>query len=112
VLARSAVGYVRRHGAAPAALSESVLVLADAVAALGRQLEDPDAGCRARALAVRAAVLATGARAGAPEITAGVVVGQVRSTAIDLLRGSGLDAEAARAALDEGVARAGSSPRA
>jgi uncharacterized membrane protein YgaE (UPF0421/DUF939 family) len=104
VLARSAVAYVRRYGVAPAQLAEAVRVLADAVCALGRQLEDPSRREEARALATRAAAIATRAHAASPEISAGVVVGQVRSTAVDLLRGTGLDAEEARAALDRGVA--------
>jgi hypothetical protein len=35
-----------------------------------------------------------------------VIIGQVRSTAIDLLRGSGLSGEEARNALDAAVERA------
>ena len=39
-----------------------------------------------------------------------VIVGQVRSTAIDLLRGSGMTGDEARTALDAAVERAGAAP--
>jgi hypothetical protein len=42
------------------------------------------------------------------DLQTSMIVGQVRATALDLLRGSGLDAEEARAALEAGV----SAPRA
>ena len=42
-----------------------------------------------------------------PGLSVMVIVGQIRSTAVDLLRGSGLSAEEARRALDSAVQRAG-----
>ena len=39
-----------------------------------------------------------------------VIIGQVRSTAIDLLRGSGMTGDEARTALDAAVERAGAAP--
>ena len=41
-----------------------------------------------------------------PGLSVNVIIGQVRSTAIDLLRGSGLSGEEARTALDAAVERA------
>jgi hypothetical protein len=42
-----------------------------------------------------------------PGLSINVIIGQVRSTAVDLLRGSGLSNDEARAALDAAVQRAG-----
>jgi hypothetical protein len=39
-----------------------------------------------------------------------VIIGQVRSTAIDLLRGSGMTSQEARTALEAAVERAGAAP--
>jgi uncharacterized membrane protein YgaE (UPF0421/DUF939 family) len=105
VLARRALAAARR-GPAPPALADAVSLLAQAVTALVEQLEDPDRDdIETRTLALRAAATASSVLDEDPGLTISVIVGQVRSTAIDLLRGSGLSSEQARQALDEAVAR-------
>jgi uncharacterized membrane protein YgaE (UPF0421/DUF939 family) len=104
VLARRALAAARR-GPAPAALADALSLLAQAVTALAEQLEDPDRDeAEVRRLALRAAASATSVLDDDPGLTISVIVGQVRSTAIDLLRSAGLSNEQARKALDEAVA--------
>jgi hypothetical protein len=55
-------------------------------------------------------VKATSCLHDSPGLSMSVIIGQVRSTAIDLLRGSGMTGEEARAALDSAVERAGAAP--
>jgi uncharacterized membrane protein YccC len=103
VLARRAVVAARR-GPAPPALAEAVSLLGHAVIDLADQLEDPEREVETRTLALRAAALATSVLEDDPGLTLAVIVGQVRSTAIDLLRGSGLSNDEALGALDDAVA--------
>jgi uncharacterized membrane protein YgaE (UPF0421/DUF939 family) len=107
VLARRALSAIRRARVAPPALAEAVELLADAVRALGRQLDEPGGEAVTRRLALEAAVKATSVLGSDPGLSMNVIIGQVRSTAIDLLRGSGLSGEEARTALDAAVERAG-----
>lgn len=106
VLARRTLAAVR-DGPAPAALADAVSRLGRAVLALAEQLEDPEGDARTRALALDAAARATSVLREQPDLSASVIVGQVRSTAIDLLRGSGLSDEDARRALDGAIDRPG-----
>jgi hypothetical protein len=110
VLARRALSAIRRSGPAPGELADAVALLGDAVLELGAQLEDPDSEAATRRLALDAAVKATTVLEQDPGLSMNVIIGQVRSTAIDLLRGSGLSAEEARTALDAAVQRAGVLP--
>jgi hypothetical protein len=87
-----------------------VALLAEAVRALGAQLDEPGNEAVTRRLALEAAVKATSVLDSDPGLSMNVIIGQVRSTAIDLLRGSGLSAEEARTALDAAVERAGAAP--
>jgi uncharacterized membrane protein YgaE (UPF0421/DUF939 family) len=107
VLARRALNAIRRNGAAPPELADAVALLGDAVLELGARLEDPDREVATRRLALEAAVKATAVLQRDPGLSVSVIVGQVRSTAIDLLRGSGLSSEEASTALDAAVQRAG-----
>ena len=70
----------------------------------------PNATPRPRRLALEAAVKATRLLQDDPGLSISVIIGQVRSTAIDLLRGSGMTGEEARTALDAAVERAGAAP--
>jgi len=106
VLARRVLSAVRRGRHAPPELADAIALLGDAVTALGNQLEDPDADAATRRLALEAAVKATAVLDDDPGLSTNVIIGQVRSTAIDLLRGSGLSGEEARNALDAAVERA------
>jgi uncharacterized membrane protein YgaE (UPF0421/DUF939 family) len=94
---------------APPALGDAVLDLADAVRALGEQLTaDADAASRRRyADAARRHAGAAAARTrplfggDTRALAVSRVVGQIRSTGMDLLRGSGLDTELAQRTLYE-----------
>jgi uncharacterized membrane protein YgaE (UPF0421/DUF939 family) len=103
VLARAAVYLlrVRRGQPAPAGLAEAVEALAEAVRALGRQWEDPGQGAQARRLALTAVTRASHLLdEHVADLAPIMVVGQIRSTAIDLLRGSGMELTAAQDAVD------------
>jgi uncharacterized membrane protein YgaE (UPF0421/DUF939 family) len=110
VLARRALSAIRRGRKAPPELADAVDLLADAVGALDRQLEEPGSEAITRRLALEAAVKATSVLERDPGLSMNVIIGQIRSTAIDLLRGSGLSGEEARTALDAAVERAGAAP--
>jgi uncharacterized membrane protein YgaE (UPF0421/DUF939 family) len=107
VLGRRVLNAIRRGYRAPSDLADAIALLGDAVMALGHQLEDPQAGATTRRLALEAAVKATSVLEQDPGLSMNVIIGQIRSTAIDLLRGSGLSGEEARNALDAAVQRAG-----
>jgi uncharacterized membrane protein YgaE (UPF0421/DUF939 family) len=106
VLARRAVAVVGRRGAAPRDLAAAVALLADAVDELVRHLDDPAAETASRRLALDAARRATGALDEDHGLHASALVAQVRSTAVDLLRGSGLSEEEAAGALEDALAAA------
>jgi hypothetical protein len=110
VLARRAQSAIRRGRKAPPELADAVDLLADAVGALGRQLAEPGSETVTRRLALEAAVKATSVLERDPGLSMNVIIGQIRSTAIDLLRGSGLSGDEARTALDAAVERAGAAP--
>jgi uncharacterized membrane protein YgaE (UPF0421/DUF939 family) len=101
VLARAAIELLATGRPAPAALVLSARELAQAVRVLGAQLiaDEPRAGARWAAL--RAAAQAREALKENDELAVAMVVGQVRSTALDLLRGTGMDVTTAEQALDE-----------
>jgi uncharacterized membrane protein YccC len=101
VLARRAVASVRRHGAAPAPLAEAVELLAGAVVELGRALAEPGHAQQARRLALEASKRAMRVLDEDPGLSAVVIVGQVRSTALDILLASGLGIDEARAAVED-----------
>jgi uncharacterized membrane protein YccC len=101
VLARRAVATIRAHGRAQPALADAVELLADAVVELGRGLAEPGHEQWARRLALQAARRAMRALEEDPGLSAVVIVGQVRSTALDILLGSGMGTEEARGALEE-----------
>ena len=100
VLTRRVLATVRRDGAAAPTLSTGVGLLGEAVRELGRQLEEPGHEVEMRRLALRAAATASAVLPEDPGLSSVVIVGQVRSTAVDLLRGSGMDFDEARAALE------------
>ncbi len=106
VLARRAIATVRRHGAAPPRLAEAVSLLAEAVRELGRGLEEPGSEVAVRRLALKAAAAATAVLDEDPGLSAVVIVGQIRSTAVDLLQGSGMGNEEARRSLEAATERA------
>lgn len=101
VLARATVRLVRDRQPAPLELAYAVRGLAEAVWSLAGQLEEPDRGYPTRELALRAAARATALLEQRGDLGVSVVVGQIRSTAVDLLRAAGMDGDVALRALDE-----------
>lgn len=95
ILARETALAVRTGPADPD-LADSVSILAEAVRALGHELGEPGIDGETRHLARQAAETATAVLERRQDLRTNMVVGQVRATATDLLRGSGLDTEASR----------------
>lgn len=90
VLARGALRGVRLDENMPPDVSLAVRELAEAVRALRAALEDPSRADAVRPPALRAAGRATLVLEHTGNLSVTAVVAQVRSTAVDLLRGSGL----------------------
>jgi uncharacterized membrane protein YgaE (UPF0421/DUF939 family) len=98
VLARNALRYTRSRLPAPDGLPEAVNDLAQAVWVLAAQYDDPSRGDEVRALAIGAAGRAIALFEREPDLALTEILGQVRSTAADLVRASeriGDDPEAA-----------------
>ena len=100
VLARRAVSAIRRHGPAPPELADAVDRLAEALVELVHHLDDPDAETESRRLALDAARGATAVLERDRSMSTSALVAQVRSTAVDLLRGSGLTEDEALAEME------------
>jgi hypothetical protein len=100
VLCVRAVAAIRRGDEAPPQLADAIATLAEAVRALAEQLARPGGELEVRRHALRAAARATRLMDGEPSLSVVVIIGQIRSAAMDLLRGSGMGAEEARRALD------------
>ncbi len=100
VLARATETAVVRGVPSEPELVDAVRKLAEAVRALGADLRDPTAhDSDARRLARHAALDATAVLDRRQDLAANLIVGQIRATAGDLLRGSGLDTQEMRTAL-------------
>lgn len=112
VLARATVGLVRHGEPAPGLLSEAVLYLARAVEDLAGYLEQPTRTVElpsetvASRFALKAAEEATAVLHERSDLPTSVLVGQVRSTAVDLLRASGMHLDEAAGELDGAVRNA------
>jgi hypothetical protein len=105
VLARAAVDYVREGEQAPEALVVAVRELSEAVRELASQLEDPGRASGTGETAWRAARRATALLEVQPaDLNTNMLVGQVRATAVDLMRGAGIEPTAAQRAVDENTA--------
>jgi uncharacterized membrane protein YccC len=102
VLARGARRAIDLDANVPPEVAESLRELAAAVRGLGEELDDPERTGAVRGPALRAAGKATLVLERTGNMSVSVIVGQVRSTAVDLLRGSGMSydeaAEAVRGA--------------
>ncbi len=110
VLARGAANTLRRGEAVPPAVPEAVLDLSWAVRALATYLEESEGPEEARRRALSAARGATEALGGRHDLTTSVLVGQVRSMAVDLLRSTGMNQAQALAALEEAAPRRSAEP--
>lgn len=102
VLARGTIRGVRLQENVPPEVADALRLLAQAVRAFGDAVDHPERVERVREPALRAAALATQVLEDTANLSVSVIVGQIRSTATDLLTGTGLDtdhaAEAVRAA--------------
>ena len=107
VLARGVLRAARLGENLPPAVADAVRDLAEAVRALHEALEDPDRADDVRTPALHAAATATNVLEETGNLSVTVVVGQVRSTAVDLLRGSGLTYEEAATLVREAAREAG-----
>jgi hypothetical protein len=101
VLARAAVTTVREGGAVPETLSETILDLAYAVETLAAYIEESEHPVETRRFALEAAGGATAVLDERNDLRTSMLVGQIRSTAVDLLRASGMDRAEALEALRE-----------
>lgn len=110
VLARGTIRAVRLEENVPPEVAEAVRELAAAVRALADALEGRGSMERVREHALRAAATATLVLEGTGNLSVSVIVGQVRSTATDLLVGTGLDSneavDAVGRAIDEALEEA------
>ncbi|MBB4741584.1 uncharacterized membrane protein YgaE (UPF0421/DUF939 family) [Actinoplanes octamycinicus] len=99
ILARNAVTLTRLHADTPEQLGEALTALADAVRAAGESLatdltgaDDPGKHAdRADAAALHAVRIAAELLETQPSLPVTMIVGQIRTTAVDLLRGVGQD---------------------
>jgi uncharacterized membrane protein YgaE (UPF0421/DUF939 family) len=102
VLARGAARAVSLEDATPPALTESIRSLAEAVRALEHALEDEQTLEAGRRAALEAAELANHVLQETGNMSALHLVGQVRSTAVDVLRALGVAYADARDAVRSG----------
>jgi hypothetical protein len=105
VLARGARRAIDLEDNVPPEVSGALRELAAAVRALGAVLDDQDRAEAVREPALRAARQATLVLERTGNLSVSVIIGQIRSTAVDLLRSTGLSydeaADAVRAAADD-----------
>jgi hypothetical protein len=105
VLARGARRAIDLEENVPPEVSEALRDLAAAVRALGEALDDNAHADAVREPALRAAGKATLVLERTGNLSVSVIVGQVRSTAVDLIRSTGISyddaAEAVRAAVHD-----------
>jgi uncharacterized membrane protein YgaE (UPF0421/DUF939 family) len=105
VLARGARRAIDLDDNVPPEIADALRSLAEAVRALRSAIDDPARAAAVREPAIRAAGQATLVLERTGNLSVSVIVGQVRSTAVDLLGGSGMSydeaADAVRGAVRE-----------
>jgi uncharacterized membrane protein YgaE (UPF0421/DUF939 family) len=99
VLARGTIRAIRLDENVPPAAAESIRYLADAVRGLAGALEHPERVAAVHEPALRAAATATQVLESTGNLSVSVIVGQVRSTATDLLAGTGMGQDEAAEAV-------------
>jgi methyl-accepting chemotaxis protein len=99
VLAGAIARRLRDHAPSPPDLVEAIRELARAVTELAAEVEEHRGGHRSRGPAVAAARRAGAVAEEAHDLATLVIVHQVESTAYDLLRGGGVEADRAQEAL-------------
>jgi len=105
VLARGAVRAISIGDATPPGVSRAIRDLAEAVHALRGLFADPGRDAGVVEPAVRAAALATNVLEETANLSVSVIVGQIRSTATDLLRATGMEMSEAHRLVREAAAR-------
>ncbi|MDP8951685.1 MAG: FUSC family protein [Actinomycetota bacterium] len=104
---RAAMGVVRHGSPASVPLSEAVHNLSEAVQALAAYLEQPGDPEDVRRIALDAASKATAAlKEHGGDLATSVLVGQIRTTTLDLLMSTGMDDTQALQALEEAAGSA------
>ena len=106
VLARGVYNALRRGDTIAPQLPEAVLDLSRSVRSLAVFIEDGGGPEEARRWALEAARSATGILEGRHQLGISVLVGQVRSAAVDLLRSTGMDQASALQALEDAAGSA------
>jgi uncharacterized membrane protein YccC len=96
VLARGALRAIDVGDDVPPDVAEAIRELRDAVRSLDPWLNDPGRAAAVREPAVRAARRARAVLEQTTNLSVSVIVGQVRSTAVDLLRSTGMEPDEAR----------------
>ena len=105
VLVRGSANVLRRREVIPPTIPGAVRELSRAVRALGDYLVESTGPEEARRCALEAAHSATETLKQRHDLGASVLVGQVRSMAVDLLRSTGMNQAEALAALEEAAPR-------
>ena len=103
VLARGTIRALRLEDNVPPRTAEAVRELASAVRALAAALDRGKPMERVREHALRAAATATMVLEGTSNLSVSVIVGQIRSTANDLLGGTGMSSDQAVEAIARAV---------
>ncbi|HEX4689243.1 MAG TPA: FUSC family protein [Solirubrobacteraceae bacterium] len=106
VLARGAVRALRLEENVPEDVVSALRELAESVRAVGGALDEGGDLRAVRAPALRAAARATKVLDTTANMSVSVIVGQIRSTAMDLLTGTGMDPDEAAEALQQAIAAA------
>jgi uncharacterized membrane protein YgaE (UPF0421/DUF939 family) len=111
VLARASLRLLRGGESAPKAISGAVRDLCRAVGALAEYLEEPGRSTEdTRRFALAAARDANAVLQERNDLAIAALVAQIRSTTVDILRGTGMDYQEALVALEESVARSPQEP--
>lgn len=105
VLARGAVRAIELDETVPPLAVDAIGDLAAAVRGLAAELDDPRRAGAAEEAALYAAARSTAALEHTGNLSVSVIVGQIRSTAVDLLRALGMEGEEARSAVRDARAR-------
>ncbi len=106
VLARGAMRVARFDDHAPPGLGDAIRALAEAARALGPAIGDPLGAAAVREAALRAAAGATLALEQTGNLSVATIVSQVRFTAVDLLRSTGMTFDEASVAVREAAQEA------
>jgi uncharacterized membrane protein YgaE (UPF0421/DUF939 family) len=110
VLARGTIRALSLDENVPPEIAGALRDLAAAVRAIPEALDDPDAVGGVRGPAARAAAEATVVLESTGNLSVSVIVGQIRSTATDLLAATGMSYDEATSAVREAIREAQRSP--